>query len=57
MAGMPRDFVKEQRGDMRQEAIDIYNHIDKKGVEVEPLGPYTTVGDLTISQTEHYTIM
>lgn len=29
-AGMPRDFVKELRGDMRHEAIDIYNHIDKK---------------------------
>jgi len=29
-AGMPRDFVKELRGDSRREAIDIYNHIDKK---------------------------
>jgi integrase/recombinase XerD len=29
-AGMPRDFVKELRGDVRREAIDIYNHIDKK---------------------------
>ena len=29
-AGMPRDFVKELRGDIRHEAIDIYNHIDKK---------------------------
>jgi len=29
-AGMPRDFVKELRGDARTEAIDIYNHIDKK---------------------------
>ena len=29
-AGMPRDFVKELRGDVRHEAIDIYNHIDKK---------------------------
>jgi integrase/recombinase XerD len=28
--GMPRDFVKELRGDARHEAIDIYNHIDKK---------------------------
>jgi integrase/recombinase XerD len=28
--GMPRDFVKELRGDSRGEAIDIYNHIDKK---------------------------
>ena len=29
-AGMSRDFVKELRGDTRSEAIDIYNHIDKK---------------------------
>lgn len=29
-AGMPRDFVKELRGDIRHEAIDIYNHIDKR---------------------------
>jgi integrase/recombinase XerD len=29
-AGMPRDFVKELRGDVRREAIDIYNHIDKR---------------------------
>jgi integrase/recombinase XerD len=29
-ASMPRDFVKELRGDVRHEAIDIYNHIDKK---------------------------
>jgi len=26
--GMPRDYVKELRGDSRREAIDIYNHID-----------------------------
>lgn len=26
--GMPRDYVKELRGDARREAIDIYNHID-----------------------------
>jgi integrase/recombinase XerD len=29
-AGMSRDFVKELRGDTHGEAIDIYNHIDKK---------------------------
>jgi integrase/recombinase XerD len=29
-AGMSRDFVKELRGDVRPDAIDIYNHIDKK---------------------------
>jgi len=26
--GMPRDYVKELRGDSRREAIDLYNHID-----------------------------
>jgi integrase/recombinase XerD len=29
-AGMPRDHVKELRGDAKGEAIDYYNHIDKK---------------------------
>jgi integrase/recombinase XerD len=29
-AGMPRDFVKELRGDVRHEAIDIFNHIDRR---------------------------
>jgi integrase/recombinase XerD len=29
-AGMSRDFVKELRGDTRGEAIDVYNHIDRK---------------------------
>jgi integrase/recombinase XerD len=29
-AGMPRDYIQELRGDARGEAIDIYNHIDKK---------------------------
>jgi len=28
--GMPREYVKELRGDKRGEAIDIYYHIDKK---------------------------
>lgn len=27
---MPREYVKELRGDKRGEAIDIYHHIDKK---------------------------
>jgi len=29
-SGMSRDFVKELRGDVRNEAVDIYNHIDRK---------------------------
>jgi integrase/recombinase XerD len=28
--GMPREYVKELRGDKRSEAIDIYHHIDKQ---------------------------
>lgn len=28
--GMPREYVKELRGDKRREAIDIYHHIDKR---------------------------
>ncbi len=29
-AGMPREFIQELRGDVRKEAIDIYDHIDHK---------------------------
>jgi len=29
-AGMPREYVKELRGDARNEAIDIYHHIDRE---------------------------
>jgi integrase/recombinase XerD len=29
-AGMRREFIQELRGDVRREAIDIYDHIDKK---------------------------
>lgn len=29
-AGMSREFIQEIRGDVRKEAIDIYDHIDKK---------------------------
>jgi integrase/recombinase XerD len=28
--GMPREYVKELRGDKRKEAIDMYHHIDKQ---------------------------
>jgi integrase/recombinase XerD len=27
---MPREFVKELRGDRRKEAVDIYDHIDRE---------------------------
>jgi len=29
-AGMPREFIQELRGDVKREAIDIYDHIDPK---------------------------
>ena len=29
-AGMPRDFIKELRGDKRRDAMDVYYHIDKE---------------------------
>ncbi|UEC43438.1 MAG: hypothetical protein METHAR1v1_1400004 [Methanothrix sp.] len=29
-AGMPREFIQGLRGDVRKEAIDIYDHIDRK---------------------------
>ena len=29
-AGMAREFIQELRGDARKEAIDIYDHIDRK---------------------------
>lgn len=29
-AGMPREYVKELRGDLRKEAVDLYNHIDRQ---------------------------
>lgn len=29
-AGMPREFIQELRGDVRRDAIDIYDHIDRE---------------------------
>ena len=43
-AGMPRDFVKELRGDARREAIDIYNHIDKKELKESYLAHIPQLG-------------
>jgi integrase/recombinase XerD len=43
-AGMPRDFVKELRGDVRHEAIDIYNHIDKKELKESYLAHIPQLG-------------
>jgi len=27
---MPREFIKELRGDRRKEAVDLYDHIDEE---------------------------
>jgi integrase/recombinase XerD len=43
-AGMSRDFVKELRGDARGEAIDIYNHIDKKELKESYLAHVPQLG-------------
>ncbi|MCJ7443779.1 MAG: tyrosine-type recombinase/integrase, partial [Methanotrichaceae archaeon] len=43
-AGMPRDFVKELRGDVRRDAIDIYNHIDKKELKESYLAHIPQLG-------------
>jgi integrase/recombinase XerD len=43
-AGMSRDFVKELRGDTRGEAIDIYNHIDKKDLKESYLAHIPQLG-------------
>jgi len=43
-SGMPRDFVKELRGDARREAIDIYNHIDKKELRESYLAHIPNLG-------------
>lgn len=43
-AGMPRDYIKELRGDARSEAIDIYNHIDKKELKESYLAHIPRLG-------------
>ena len=43
-AGMSRDFVKELRGDTRGEAIDVYNHIDKKDLRESYLAHIPQLG-------------
>ena len=43
-AGMSRDFVKELHGDTRGEAIDIYNHIDKKELKESYLAHIPQLG-------------
>lgn len=41
---MPRDYIKELRGDSRKEAIDIYNHIDKQDLRKKYLACIPKLG-------------
>ncbi len=43
-AGMPREFIQELRGDVRKEAIDIYDHIDKKELKESYLAHIPQLG-------------
>lgn len=43
-AGMPREFIQELRGDVRKEAIDIYDHIDKKELRESYLAKIPQLG-------------
>ncbi|MCK4948925.1 MAG: tyrosine-type recombinase/integrase [Thermoplasmata archaeon] len=42
--GMPREYVKELRGDMRREAIDLYHHIDGEDLRREYLAAIPVLG-------------
>ena len=42
--GMPRDYVKELRGDSRKDAIDIYNHIDYEDLRIKYLSTIPKLG-------------
>jgi integrase/recombinase XerD len=43
-AGMPREFIQELRGDVRREAIDIYDHIDPKELKESYLAHIPQLG-------------
>jgi integrase/recombinase XerD len=43
-AGMRRDHIKELRGDARREAMDLYNHIDKKELQESYLAHIPQLG-------------
>jgi integrase/recombinase XerD len=43
-AGMSREFIQELRGDVRKEAIDIYDHIDKKELKESYLAHIPQMG-------------
>ena len=42
--GMPREYVKELRGDSRRDAIDIYNHIDSEDLRIKYLSCIPKLG-------------
>lgn len=42
--GMPRDYVKELRGDSRKDVIDIYNHIDFEDLRMKYLSAIPKLG-------------
>ena len=43
-AGMSREFIKELRGDVRHEAIDIYDHIEPEELKREYLARIPKLG-------------
>jgi len=43
-SGMKREFIKELRGDARKEAVDIYDHIDKKELKRAYLAAIPVLG-------------
>lgn len=43
-AGMPREFIQELRGDVRREAIDIYDHIQKDELRASYLAHIPQLG-------------
>lgn len=43
-SGMKREFIKELRGDSRSDAIDIYDHIDRKELRESYLAHIPTLG-------------
>jgi integrase/recombinase XerD len=43
-AGMPREFIQELRGDVRKEAIDVYDHIDLKELKESYLANIPQLG-------------
>jgi hypothetical protein len=50
-SGLSCEFIQELRGDVRKEAIDIHDHIDKKELRESNLAHHTAVGDLSFDGT------